>query len=114
MPARLIGKKAMTSAQRQKRYRERKKPDSTVSKQLRRAAREKTLAAATLQASAALGSARFQLRYCRFGPPDRSSTAPNRPWWACCRAAPKAPDCDVRKFPRLHRRYARPAPRRAL
>jgi N6-adenosine-specific RNA methylase IME4 len=63
MPARRIGKKAMTNAQRQKRYRENKKPNSTVSKQRRRVEREKALAAATQRASEALGSKVYGVLY---------------------------------------------------
>jgi len=63
MPARRIGKKAMTNAQRQKRYRESKKPNSTTSKRRRRAAREQALAAKTLAASEALGSRLYGVLY---------------------------------------------------
>jgi N6-adenosine-specific RNA methylase IME4 len=45
-----IGKRAMTDAQRAKRYRENKKPTSTISRQRRRAEREAALAAATARA----------------------------------------------------------------
>jgi N6-adenosine-specific RNA methylase IME4 len=47
---RLIGKKALTPAQKQKRYRENKKPTSTISRQRRRAERERELAADTARA----------------------------------------------------------------
>jgi N6-adenosine-specific RNA methylase IME4 len=50
MTRRLIGKKAMTSAQKQKRYRDLQKPNSFLSKQRRRDEREKTIAEATRQA----------------------------------------------------------------
>ena len=40
-------KKALTNAQKQKRYRENKKPTSAISRQRRRAERERELAAAT-------------------------------------------------------------------
>jgi N6-adenosine-specific RNA methylase IME4 len=50
MTRRLIGKKPMTPAQKQKRYRENKKPTSTISRQRRRAEREAALGAATARA----------------------------------------------------------------
>jgi hypothetical protein len=51
MPTPRIGKKAMTNAQRQQRWRDARNPKSTLSKQRRRVERERALAVATVQAS---------------------------------------------------------------
>jgi hypothetical protein len=66
MGRRPIRKKAMTSAQRSKLYREGLKPNSTRSKQRRRIAREQALAAATLQAWQQLGAMVFAVLYVDF------------------------------------------------
>jgi len=72
MPARRIGKKAMTSAQRQQRYRDLRNPNSTLSKQIRRAEREKMLATMTLKAAAALGTRLYGVLY--IDPPWQDQT----------------------------------------
>ena len=59
MGRRPIGQKAMTPTQRQRRWREGKKPNSTRSKQRRRAERERELAERTIAASLALGRRQF-------------------------------------------------------
>jgi N6-adenosine-specific RNA methylase IME4 len=78
MPARRIGKKAMTNAQKQKRYRENKKPNSTTSKRRRRDQREQTLATKTLAASAALGSKLYGVLY--IDPPWQEMAADCDSW----------------------------------
>jgi N6-adenosine-specific RNA methylase IME4 len=61
--AKPIGKRAMTGAQREKRRREGLKPNSTRSKQRRRAEREAALAEATRKASTTLGAACYNVIY---------------------------------------------------
>jgi N6-adenosine-specific RNA methylase IME4 len=58
-----IGRKAMTPAQRQKRYRRNLRPNPTKLKQKRRQAREAELAAATIKASQELGSELYGVLY---------------------------------------------------
>lgn len=63
MPRPPIGEKAMTNAERQRRYREGLKPNSPRSKARRRAERERELAARTRVASAALGARLYSVIY---------------------------------------------------
>jgi N6-adenosine-specific RNA methylase IME4 len=67
MTRRLIGKRAMTSAQKQQRYRDLRNPGSKLYQQLarkqRRAERERALGSATAQAMDQLGARRFPVLY---------------------------------------------------
>jgi hypothetical protein len=76
--ARRIGKKAMTPEQKQKRDRERKKPNSTVSKQLHLAEREKALAEADTKGLAAPRQRALwrAVHRCAPGSPSRTSARP--------------------------------------